>query len=183
MPESNRGDTLFVTLNSYNDALGEVDRSRGSLLCAFPQEKLQKEFDRAMEKCRQGSSQKVRLMTRYSAINESTRFCERKDTYRSSSPDDYVESLEDVEGHFLYKLKNEVITSLASTIYRKSSNESNNLFAFGTWQGEVHRLVRQNGTRKSEIKFSPNDRIRSTEIVELNSNERSAIHGHSRQFG
>lgn len=169
-PESTKGDTLFVTFNSFNDTAGEVDQAKGSLLCAFPEEKLRSEFGKALENCRQGSSRNVRLMTRYSALTDSTRCPKRERRDTSSANDDYVESLEDVEGYFVYKLKNQVITSLASTVHDQSPNGKNNLFALGTQQGELLLLVRQNGTLKSEIKFSSNDPV-------IGSKESSPIHG------
>ena len=151
------GDTLFVTFNSFNDALSKVDASKGSILCAFPQEQLKNEFGKTMESCRQGDW-RARLMTRYSAINGSTRCSRRRSRTSSHSSsreqDEYVESLETVQGHYLNKLKNEVITSLASTVHRKSPNETNNLFALGTAEGKLYQLIRENDTLKSEVKFN-----------------------------
>lgn len=151
--ESDPGDTLFITFNSFNDS--KVDASKGSLLCAFQQEILKKKFDETVERCREGD-RSVRLMTRYSELNESTR-CSRRKRRESSrtSSDDYLESLETVEGVLVYKLKDEVVTSLASTIHRRSSNETGNLFALGTATGKVYRLVRENEKLKPEIKFNP----------------------------
>lgn len=124
-PKSTPDDTLFVTFNKG---------SKGSLLCAFLQKKLNEEFDRTM-------------IAHYSAVNQSS----ARQNSLSYDDDEYVESLENVKGRFVFKLKDQVITSLASTVRRT------NRFVFGTKQGEVRGLVRLNGTLKSEIKFSLKD--------------------------
>ena len=161
--------SLFVTFNYYDDRLKRVDKSKGTLLCAFTIEQIMEYFSHAIEKCYNGDTNpNVGLMNHYSVISKTSDTCTKVKKLENyiclgNSINAYVEYRDSLLGHYLYTFKFDIITSLASAIF-DSKDIKVNSFALGTNEGKILKLAR-----------AYNDNLNVTHRFKIDSHTKNAV--------
>lgn len=142
-----KSETLFVTFNLYDNRQRTIDRSKGSMLCAFTIEQIMQYYSHAVDYCYAGASNpNIGLMTQYSAINKPNNDCTRVNKGENylclgNSVDSYVEYRLGQLGTLLFEFKEDVITSLATTVSDTKDIEFNT-FVLGSDEGKILKLAR-----------------------------------------
>lgn len=143
--------TLFVALNNR-------PLSNDSILCAFPYERITNYFERTVNECYEGNSSFSQLLKKNNYLKSECIGCPSDENHTCTTDcyqDFFINSKESLYGVFLYKLDDEIVTSLTSLVINSKDDLKTNKFILGTLSGKIYELEPDKNNSLNSIKILP----------------------------